>query len=381
MAGVTQFVFDRPQLAAALSLSGLRVDQGSIIPQLPVLSDPAATLGGSPAFDRQSGRLSEGAAVILRVLAQPSRRLQIVVNAAGSSAWAASSLIAGDEVFVRLQADGGQYDVTLARDWGSALSLVGLPEPDPRGCGNTGCPMALSPHGYIALLAAADCVQSAELRSRLGRTAEWRPVLTADLLEAELTNSQAQPDTRWTISAGLAVAPCDVGGASGTMAIGLAELEKSDLVRPISRGYGFSERGQALVGELGRLRETVGLTLTSRAGDVLRQACLFGCPSSVVLASWAPGGDTLTVDQSGRAAAESLVAEFMTGPLPASRPAAEALCANPACGQPLPPGAKFCPHCGRPAGDAAPQRVCVNCGRTQDPNKKFCTGCGTRYAA
>ncbi len=45
------------------------------------------------------------------------------------------------------------------------------------------------------------------------------------------------------------------------------------------------------------------------------------------------------------------------------------------CGQPLPPGAAFCPACGT-AVPAAVDQVCAGCGRTLEPGARFCAGCG-----
>ena len=62
---------------------------------------------------------------------------------------------------------------------------------------------------------------------------------------------------------------------------------------------------------------------------------------------------------------------------PAQQPAAPAakggFCS--ACGQPLTPGAKFCPNCGQ---KQAVSGVCPACGAAVQPGAKFCSGCGQK---
>ena len=61
----------------------------------------------------------------------------------------------------------------------------------------------------------------------------------------------------------------------------------------------------------------------------------------------------------------------------AAQPAAPAakggFCSN--CGQPLTPGAKFCPNCGQ---KQAAEGVCPGCGAAVQPGAKFCAGCGQK---
>lgn len=52
------------------------------------------------------------------------------------------------------------------------------------------------------------------------------------------------------------------------------------------------------------------------------------------------------------------------------------------CQNPLKPGAKFCPKCGKPTGAAAPAAAgCPQCGAAITPGLSFCPKCGTRLAA
>ena len=61
----------------------------------------------------------------------------------------------------------------------------------------------------------------------------------------------------------------------------------------------------------------------------------------------------------------------------AAQPAAPAakggFCSN--CGQPLTPGAKFCPNCGQ---KQAAEGVCPGCGAAVQPGAKFCAACGQK---
>jgi membrane protease subunit (stomatin/prohibitin family) len=55
--------------------------------------------------------------------------------------------------------------------------------------------------------------------------------------------------------------------------------------------------------------------------------------------------------------------------LQSTQPAAGTPCSN--CGQPVPPGAKFCPNCGTAVG-----KTCSHCGAANPTNARFCTTCG-----
>ncbi len=45
------------------------------------------------------------------------------------------------------------------------------------------------------------------------------------------------------------------------------------------------------------------------------------------------------------------------------------------CGAPLPWGSRFCPNCGRPAGDS-PVLSCAECGHPLPADARFCASCG-----
>jgi hypothetical protein len=47
-----------------------------------------------------------------------------------------------------------------------------------------------------------------------------------------------------------------------------------------------------------------------------------------------------------------------------------------ACGAPLPPGAHFCSHCGRPAKTSPPVSTCAHCGQPLPADANFCAFCG-----
>jgi len=57
-------------------------------------------------------------------------------------------------------------------------------------------------------------------------------------------------------------------------------------------------------------------------------------------------------------------------------PARPARCSQ--CGAPLPPGARFCPECGRPPRPARGPRACPHCGARLKEGARFCSSCGKR---
>ena len=51
------------------------------------------------------------------------------------------------------------------------------------------------------------------------------------------------------------------------------------------------------------------------------------------------------------------------------------------CGAPIPRGAHFCAHCGRPAPDSQPIVACSHCGQALPASTNFCPACGNPAAA
>jgi hypothetical protein len=51
------------------------------------------------------------------------------------------------------------------------------------------------------------------------------------------------------------------------------------------------------------------------------------------------------------------------------------------CGAPLPRGAHFCAHCGRPAPASRPVVTCSHCGQPLPADTNFCPACGNPAAA
>ena len=51
------------------------------------------------------------------------------------------------------------------------------------------------------------------------------------------------------------------------------------------------------------------------------------------------------------------------------------------CGAPLPRGAHFCAHCGRPAQGTPPVAACSHCGQPLPAETNFCPSCGNASAA
>ena len=51
------------------------------------------------------------------------------------------------------------------------------------------------------------------------------------------------------------------------------------------------------------------------------------------------------------------------------------------CGAPLPRGAHFCSHCGRPARGTRPVATCSHCGQPLPADANFCPSCGNAAAA
>lgn len=76
------------------------------------------------------------------------------------------------------------------------------------------------------------------------------------------------------------------------------------------------------------------------------------------------------------AAMAGAVREAYTAQPPGPAPEPQANGATCPDGHHVPPGAKFCPQCGKPVGQAS----CPNCGKPVPPGAKFCPECGKSLA-
>jgi membrane protease subunit (stomatin/prohibitin family) len=94
-----------------------------------------------------------------------------------------------------------------------------------------------------------------------------------------------------------------------------------------------------------------------------------GIAGSLVAPRPAPAADPTPAAAPTAPAAPAVAAPAAAASAPAP---AVTLCQ---CGQPLPPGAAFCPACGT-AVPVVVEHFCVGCGHALEPGAKFCAGCG-----
>lgn len=235
----------------------------------------------------------------------------------------------------------------------------------------------------VALLAAADALQSAQLRSRLARAGAWKPVLTAQVLEVELGRGLSSTDASWAVSAARRMEMVDVAAAAGGLEGGLQELLRIGLLSDIPRGFSFSQEGERLARALSPLRQVIHLAAASAGAPPHAAVSIFGgdAPTS---SAFAVGKTNVIVTEAAWAAARESAVRLLALPLPerepppappppAPPPAATPCCV--ACSTPARPDDRFCRLCG--ARIPEPPRHCPACGRSV-PTANFCETCGAR---
>lgn len=247
------------------------------------------------------------------------------------------------------------YESAALRDEHEAASyLVQALAIEPRHGGDDAVTFAIGVDGYAALLAAADVVQAARLRSQLARLQPSKPVLNAELLQREWDRSASQSDARWAGVAGVRTCLVPIPRGSGEITRGLTALRDAGLVHPIQRGHVPTEGADRVLGVLSQLTLTAGLTSSAPrdgARTVLRHAAVFVSARGACLGHWSGTDDRATVRIVWLAAGNTLDAMrtlLQTTPDPAASAGAE------------------CGHCGR---------------TLRNPQVRFCTHCGTRVPA
>ncbi len=94
-----------------------------------------------------------------------------------------------------------------------------------------------------------------------------------------------------------------------------------------------------------------------------------------------PSGGGMAGMGVGMGAAAAMGQMFTQSMNSANQPAQPAQPAGqscPGCGQPVPAGSKFCPHCGHKQPDAQAARFCTGCGSRLEAGARFCPNCGEK---
>jgi hypothetical protein len=418
-----RYVLDETQVQAAVRLAEVLPSPRSRLPQ-PREGADAGSLSETGLLSPGTQQLSAEATTILGIAASPSRVVAVLTNVAGSPEWRETLVLrgAGHAALVAMSVADRAYELTAAADLDDAVALVDEAwHPAATGSPASAAPVTLPRHAYAALLASADALQSARWRARLARHPfEWRPVLSATVLQGELTRGCSTADTRWAVTASMRLVPWKLELDDDAVRAGLRALHEAGLVEPVSRGFAFTGPGLELASNLAELQRTVGLRALdgdgrpdpAPAGSALLQGV-----RTFLLADWsdgASGSGHVSVRQCSAAAARESVRQFLHGALGDASPAGTSALLCRRCGAGIEdPTANFCLRCGarvgapepsprgpepsdrgRPERDegsvkeaarasaaarpAAADRTCPRCGRDVPATKKFCTGCGNR---
>ena len=277
------------QVAAALTIAGIRPSPHSGLPDPPPARQPARLLAGSgvvtpngalvPEFDRA-----------LRIAAAPVRVLLVNATRAGDIGWVTTSFLRGDDgPYVVQSRDGDVYDfavvptpeeAAVAVDHLislSALAAVEAPSVD------------LDLAGFVALAAAADCVQASRLQARLARQPDPPPPFSAAHLEQQLAAGMASADTRWAVTASRLTSPVNIHAATGRLEAGAQSLASLGIVSTSATGFSFTAGGQVIADALSQLVTVGSLSAGVVAGDgrlVVGHVSVFRSATSIWLAAW-----------------------------------------------------------------------------------------------
>jgi hypothetical protein len=417
------YALEEAQVGAALAVAGVRISAHSMLSGIPYPAQAARLLQGS-AVVASNGQILPEMAVGLGVLANPARTLFCILNTAGQADWRIVCFCQGPGPvgpIISVEKQASRYQLVLYPGITEALAdisdMTGLR--GPAGSGLT-APLALNMLAFAALLAVADVVQATRLRLRLARSRPAHPVLTPDLLEAELEKGLSQNDTNWAVTAGRRVCPADLKEASNRMEMGLAALQAAGLLEPTARGFVLTSGGMRAADAFGNVATTAGFTLAipGTPPQKIRMAW-FRTASDVWLCNWKEGAGNqagVLLHRTSTAAALASVRKLLQPgqQRPAGAPVPGAAAAPPplpgvpvavlapppapsdradqrchACGNPVRPTAKFCPRCGAdllkpslPGVSAASPvgRRCPNpqCGQMIPAGQTFCGVCGAR---
>jgi hypothetical protein len=290
-----RFVLNHRQLAAAITLGGLRPSHTSTLPGLPPSPDGLAALAGTNLVTA-AGMLTEQAAAVLRAATDPLRMLTVVTNRAGRPAWTETLLAQGAPAgpFALVACSDTEADLALLPTVNQVVTMLDdllqftmLPAPP----GDTALTLDLT--GYAAALAMADVLQVARLGARLARERRPLPVLTPELLEGQLAKGTRTADTRWAVTAAQMAGPADLRPAAGKMAVGLAALQAAGLVGPAGQGFALTDAGFQLADAFTELFNTAAVTMAETAGADrigVGHVTVYRCTTSIWMATWSGGG-------------------------------------------------------------------------------------------
>ncbi|MEV6341488.1 SH3 domain-containing protein [Nocardia vinacea] len=289
-----RFRLDPDQLAAAISIAGLKPGPRSALPLTTPPSDPAAALRDTGLLEADD-RLTGPAKAALRIAADPAHTTAVTADRVGQDDRTAALLLCGDEegTFV-MQAETGDdgFDFTVVPSLTQATMLVDqLLDLTSYGPGFASPPIDLDLITFAALLAAADAAQEARLAGVLSRNVAAGPLeLRALELEEQLAKGLAAGDTRWALSAAQGATPVSLAAAAGRMTEGLARLASLSLVRLEALGsYRFTDAGTAVARSFGQLLTTGSIVVMNGAAtkqDALAYFTVFRSTFSTRFACW-----------------------------------------------------------------------------------------------
>jgi hypothetical protein len=288
-----RYLLTPERLAAAMDMASIKPSPRSGFGALPSVKEPAAILRGTKLVTPK-GALSAEAEWTVRVASDPHRVLTVLALFAGDPNLRHVSFLQGqsENPVVIQRRDERGWDLTLLPTIAQAivmvddlLSLTRLPSQ------LGGKAVELDLPAYVAILAAADAIQTARLAARVSRSRVPAPTLTANLLAEQLEKGLASRDTRWAVTAARLTAPVDLGIAKGQMARGIEKLQSLGFVKPVPNGYGLTKAGLNVAGPLGHLLNASGLVLVmadAAGGNQTTVATmnLFRTMASIWLAMW-----------------------------------------------------------------------------------------------
>ena len=274
----------RPEvIAAGLSRARIIPVEAAAVRSIPPPPEPAMILRQA-GLETPDGLVPEFAAA-LTALAAPTTIVSVTTNRAGRSSFRTANFVRGaadGPVVMQAKMADGTMDLVVTPTVTEAtvlmdqlLNVTAFP-------GGAAGDWRMSLRGYAALLAMSDVLLEAQTVARLERRlAKGPPVLTPDVLEAQLHRGIAGNDTRWAVTAGQVTMLRGLRPAQGQMAAGLGELISAGLASQHGHAVYPSGTGDTLATMFAQLFSCGSVALSHVSGGARGLVAFFSLFRSI----------------------------------------------------------------------------------------------------
>ncbi len=290
-----RYVMTDHQMAAAITVAGLRPSGVVLDPQIHIDSAPAV-LVDSGLTDGQ-GTLLPAVLRSLQILSHPTHVQNVMSTVVGSGEWRRMEVASNRGGWVaKAKTETGFECLLLDSPTGVAvvvddfLDLTTFVSPSEE------TEATLTPAGWWGILAAADLRRSDRLRAELERTASTETILSEGAMMATLSAGAASSDSRWLVSAMMPLAPFR---PTASFVSAIDELVAAGLASKTDRGVVLTEAGKSIADGLAQSMVFGALTQTiviDRQRVRIAEISIFRGPMRLLVGMWTGlGTDSPTV--------------------------------------------------------------------------------------